>query len=141
MGKVRHNTHTYASRRIAPCIMFLPPAPHKAPSIPLKGRKVSGGTLFLAISHIASEMLTYCHAPAHSCSRAIPCEDRALTIRGFPRPAPPPHRCKVFLGMDDTGLSLYLTQRAQRRNRNGNGNHPPPPSLRSSSPCLRGTVG
>ena len=34
-------------------------------------------------SHIAREMLTYCHAPAHSCSRLIPCEDRALTIRGF----------------------------------------------------------
>ena len=42
-------------------------------------------------------MLTYCHAPAHSCSRAIPCEDRALTIRGFPRPAPCREGCKVFL--------------------------------------------
>ncbi len=47
-------------------------------------------------SHIAREMLTYCHAPAHSCSRLIPCEDRALTIRGFPRPAPGTQRCKVF---------------------------------------------
>ena len=37
----------------------------------------------LSRSHIAREMLTYCHAPAHSCSRLIPCEDRALTIRGF----------------------------------------------------------
>ena len=34
-------------------------------------------------SHIAREMLTYCHAPVHSCSRLIPCEERALTIRGF----------------------------------------------------------
>ena len=34
--------------------------------------------------HIASEMLTYCHASDYSCSRLIPCEDRALTIRGFP---------------------------------------------------------
>ena len=40
--------------------------------------------------------LTYCHAPAHSCSRLIPCEDRALTIRGFPRPAPCREGCKVF---------------------------------------------
>ena len=37
----------------------------------------------LSSSHIAREMLTYCHAPAHSCSRLIPCEDRALTIGGF----------------------------------------------------------
>ena len=42
-------------------------------------------------------VLTYCHAPAHSCSRLIPCEDRALTIRGFPRPAPCREGCKVFL--------------------------------------------
>ena len=35
-------------------------------------------------SHIAREMLTYCHAPVHSCSRLIPCEERALTIREFP---------------------------------------------------------
>ena len=34
-------------------------------------------------SHIAREMLTYCHAPVHSCSWLIPCEERALTIRGF----------------------------------------------------------
>ena len=34
-------------------------------------------------SHIARETLTYCHAPVHSCSRLIPCEERALTIRGF----------------------------------------------------------
>ena len=47
-------------------------------------------------SHIAREMLTYCHAPAHSCSRAIPCEDRALAIRGFPRPAPCREECKGF---------------------------------------------
>ena len=33
--------------------------------------------------HIAREMLTYCHAPAHPCSRMIPSEDRALTIGGF----------------------------------------------------------
>ena len=42
-------------------------------------------------------MLTYCHAPARSCSRAIPCEDRALTIRGFPRPTPCREGCKGFL--------------------------------------------
>jgi len=35
-------------------------------------------------SHIAREMLTYCHRPVRSCSRPIPCEERALTIRGFP---------------------------------------------------------
>jgi hypothetical protein len=46
--------------------------------------------------HIASEMLIYCHAPARSCSRLIPCEDRALTIRGFPRPAPGTEGCKGF---------------------------------------------
>ena len=34
-------------------------------------------------SHIAREMLTYCHAPVRSRSRLIPCEERALTIRGF----------------------------------------------------------
>ena len=42
-------------------------------------------------------VLTYCYAPAHSCSRAIPCEDRALSIRGFPRPAPCREGCKGFL--------------------------------------------
>ena len=51
-------------------------------------------------SHIAREMLTYCHAPAHSCSRAIPCEDRALAIRGFPRPAPRREGCKGFYRAD-----------------------------------------
>lgn len=39
-------------------------------------------------SHIAPEMLTYCHVPAHSCSRLIPYEDRALPTRG---PCTPPH--------------------------------------------------
>ena len=47
-------------------------------------------------SHIAREMLTYCHAPAQSCSRAIPCEDRALAIRGFPRPARAERDVKFF---------------------------------------------
>ena len=42
-------------------------------------------------------MLTYCHAPAHSCLRLLPCEDRALTIRGFPRPAACRGGCKGFL--------------------------------------------
>ena len=51
----------------------------------------------LSRSHIAHEMLTYCHAPAHSCSRLIPCEDRALTIRGFSSLHRPTQRCKVFL--------------------------------------------
>ena len=46
--------------------------------------------------HIASEMLTYCHASARSCSWLIPCEDRALTIRGFPCPAPGREGCKGF---------------------------------------------
>ena len=45
-------------------------------------------------------MLSYCHAPAHSCSRLIPCEDRALTIRGFPRPAARREGCKVFFRAD-----------------------------------------
>ena len=53
-----------------------------------------------------------------------------MTIRGFPRPAPRREGCKGFyrvqrteyrvqrtdgeLTTDETGLSLYLTQRAQR---------------------------
>ena len=43
-------------------------------------------------------VLTFCHAPGYSCSRQIPCEDRALTIRGFPRPAARREGCKVFWG-------------------------------------------
>ncbi len=50
--------------------------------------------------HIASEMLTYCHAPARSYSRLISCEDRALTIRGFPHPAACREGCKGFWSMD-----------------------------------------
>ena len=53
-------------------------------------------------------VLTYCHAPAHSCSRAIPCEDRALAIRGFPRPAPCREGCKVFFEERRTDPSRSL---------------------------------
>ena len=49
--------------------------------------------------HIAREMLTYCHALARSCSRLIPCEDRALTIRGFPALHRPTEGCKGFSGV------------------------------------------
>ena len=51
-------------------------------------------------SHIASEVLTYCHAPVHSCSWLIPSEERALTIRGFSALHRPTRRCKVFWSMD-----------------------------------------
>ena len=50
-------------------------------------------------------MLTYCHAPARSCSWLIPCEDRALTIRGFPRPAPCREGCKGFWRADPSPTS------------------------------------
>ena len=45
-------------------------------------------------------VLTYCYAPAHSCSRAIPCEDRALTIRGFPAQHRAERDVKVFWRTD-----------------------------------------
>ena len=49
-------------------------------------------------------MLTYCHTPAHSCSWLTPCEDRALTIRGFPRLAPGREGCKGFYRADPSPI-------------------------------------
>lgn len=51
----------------------------------------------LSRSHIASEMLTYCHSPAHSCSRLGPRMESALTIGGFSALHRALHRCKEFL--------------------------------------------
>ena len=71
--------------------------------------------LSLSRSHIAREMLTYCHASTHSCSRLIPCEDRALTIRGFPALHRAERGVKVFGGADPlcpAGISPSMGRRA-----------------------------